>query len=133
RPEVVPALLYLGMHNKDYDAAFGLFERALRADYNGPDAGRALMWMAVTRQRQGRIPEADGFFNDAINRQAPNSVQAGNFMKAYARFLEEQGRQSEAEAMNARAQESWKAARSNAPAGSRIMIDSAYRVGGGTT
>ena len=58
RPEAVPALLYLGMREKDYEQGFNYFQRALNADYNGPDATRALMWMAVTRQRQDRIPEA---------------------------------------------------------------------------
>jgi TonB family protein len=129
RPEVVQALIYLGMGSSDRDTAFSYFQRALNVDYNGPDATRALMWMAIIRQKQDRIPEAEGFFNDAINRGP--STAAGNAMEMYARLMESQGRQSDADAMRARAQETWKASRTTAvPA---AAFASAHKVGGGVT
>jgi TonB family protein len=129
RPEVVPALLYLGMHQTDYEQAFGYFQRALNVDNSGPDATRALMWMALTRQRQDRIPDAEGFFNDAISRGS--SIAAGNAMEMYARLMETQGRKSDADAMHARAQETWKANRP--PATAVPAASTVYKVGGGTS
>jgi len=129
RPEVVPALLALGMREKDYDQAFGYFQRALNADYNGPDATRALMWMGVARQRQGRIPEAEGYFNDAISRTPSRAT--GNAMELYARLMEQQGRMSDAAAMHARAQEAWKT--TNPRVETAAPAQAAVKVGGGVT
>ena len=131
RPEVIPALLYLGMNSKDLDQAFLFFDRALRADYNGADAGRAIMWMGVTRQRQGRAAEAEAHFKDAVARQAPNTTAAGNIMEAYARFLDQDpARQAEASDLHARAQETWMARRAE---GGAPPVSPAFRVGGGVT
>ncbi len=130
RPEVIPALLALGMREKDYEQAFTYFQRALNADYNGPTATRALMWMALTRQRQGRIPEAEGYFNDAISRTP--SAASVDAMKLYARLMQDQGRTSDAAAMQARAQDAWKAVQSpQTPATARSEM--VQRVGGGVS
>src|SRR5262249_20743345 len=89
---------------------------------------RAVMWMAVTRQRQDRIPEADGLFNDAINRQPSRAT--GNAMEMYARLMQQQGRDSDAAAMRARAQDAWKSFQPPSKSASGTSA-SAYRVGGG--
>jgi TonB family protein len=55
RPEVAPALVYLGMQaygKRDYDQATDLLQRAINVAPSGPQAGPAMTWMAAVREAQ---------------------------------------------------------------------------------
>jgi TonB family protein len=55
RPEVAPALVYLGRRaysKRDYAQATELLQRAINVDPAGPQAGPALTWMAAVREAQ---------------------------------------------------------------------------------
>jgi TonB family protein len=59
RPEVAPALVYLGMRaygRRDYTQATDLLQRAINIAPIGPQAGPALTWMAAVREAQAGSP-----------------------------------------------------------------------------
>jgi TonB family protein len=59
RPEVAPALVYLGIRaygKRDYPQSIDLLQRAINTDPNGPQAGPALTWMAAVREAQAGAP-----------------------------------------------------------------------------
>jgi TonB family protein len=99
-PDAATALIDLGtlaLADKvkpDYDLAFGYFERAQTADPT--KAGTALMWMAITRDRQGRAAEAESLLHTALAVEDPNSAQAATIMELYALFLRRNNREDEA-------------------------------------
>jgi TonB family protein len=104
KPEVTPALLYLGkaaIKEKDFERATAYFERAQIADT--ADAGLALMWMAVTQQKQNNVDEAENFYKTALLRQGQNSNAAVPTMLVYANFLRKQKRADDATDLEARA------------------------------
>jgi len=55
RPEVAPALMYLGRRaygKRDYAQATDLLQRAINVAPSGPQAGPAMTWMAAVREAQ---------------------------------------------------------------------------------
>src|SRR5260370_25642065 len=93
RSEAAPALLYLGMREKN-------LEYLKRAQLLDPAlAGQAMMWMAVIREREPNPIEAEALYKAALSAENPNSVEAENTMELYARFLKNQGREDEGTAM----------------------------------
>jgi TonB family protein len=112
RPETAVALLYLGMGRYDKDPAEALdyFQRAQNAAPSGPLAGPAMTWQAMVRQhRDGEAPAAESLYRAALAMEEANSPETAFTMESLAHFLREQGRVSEAEAMEASASEIRKA------------------------
>ncbi len=112
RPETAVALLYLGVSRYDKDPAQALdyFERAQNVAPSGPMAGPAMTWQAMVRQhREGEAPAAESLYRAALAIEEANSPEAALTMEFLAYFLREQGRVSEAEAMEASAGEIRKA------------------------
>jgi TonB family protein len=105
-PEAATALIDLGTlslarrDNPDPEEAFGYFGRAQAAD--PAKAGTALMWMAITRDRQGRAAETESLLHAALGVENPNSEQAATIMQWYASFLSRNNRVEESTAMQAK-------------------------------
>ena len=108
RPETAAALLHLGtaIYGKDPAQALDYFERALNVAPSGPMAGPAMTWQAMVRQhREGEAPAAESLYRAALAIEEANSPDAALTMEFLAHFLREQGRVSEAEALEASAGE----------------------------
>jgi len=83
RPEVAPALVYLGMRaygKRDYAQATDLLQRAINVDPSGPQAGPAMTWMAAVRDAQANGPgigepsirfRADSVYNTTTSKYDP--------------------------------------------------------------
>jgi TonB family protein len=112
RPETAAALLHLGtaIYGKDPAQALDYFERALNVAPSGPLAGPAMTWQAMVRQhREGEAPAAESLYRAALAIEETNSPDAALTMEFLAHFLREQGRVSEAEALESSASEIRKA------------------------
>jgi TonB family protein len=113
QPEVAAALLYLGIidyEKKDNAGALDYFRRAERATPSGSSRGPAISWEAVIRQREeDGAPVAEFLYRSALALEEWNSPEAALTMEFLAHFLREQGRVTEAEAMEASAGEIRKA------------------------
>jgi TonB family protein len=135
RPETAAALLHLGtaIYGKDPAQALDYFQRAQNVAPAGPLAGPAMNWQAMVRQhREGEAPAAESLYRAALAVEETNSPDAALTMEFLAFFLREQGRVSEAEAMEAPASEIRKThvARLSPK---RQATDQASRVGSGVT
>ena len=128
RPEAARALVHLGLAaitKKDFQHAADDFQHALRVD---PDhAGFALMWMAVVRQAERNIDQAEALYQKALALQDPKSPEAATILKVYAQFLQRQGRTKEAGELDTRAIAVQKANAKPTPAASAGV----YQVGAG--
>ena len=128
RPEVAPALLYLGAQTFDRGdnaGAEALFQRLLNVAPHGESAGRALNWLGILH---GGDSNAEQYFQRAAAELEPGSSAAFNTLMNYSRLLRRQNRLDEAERLEARAQASARAAAPNATPSAGV-----YRVGGGVT
>ena len=103
RPEAASALVHLGLAvwKRDLILALDYFQKAQAAD--PAHAGPALMWMAMIRERQGGIEEAESLFKDALAQEDPNSAEAALTNELYATFLDRRSRADEAAVLRARA------------------------------
>lgn len=135
KPEAAPALIYLGLiagAKKDFDQAFDYFERAKLVD--SAKSGEAMMWMAVAREHQGNMDDADFLFRKALAVEDPNSPEAATVMRVYAQFMEQQGREDEAKSMRDQALAIRKAQGARAIATVRASASpNVYRIGNGVT
>jgi TonB family protein len=135
RPETAVALLYLGISRYPAEPAQALdyFERAQNVAPSGPVAGPAMTWQAVVKQhREGEAPAAESLYRAALAIEQANSPEAALTMEFLVHFLREQGRVSEAEAMEASASEIRKA-RVARLSPKREATAQASRVGSGVT
>jgi TonB family protein len=133
RSETAVALLYLGIsrYGKDPVQALDYFERAQNVAPSGPQAGPAMTWQAMVRQHQeGETPAAESLYRAALAVEEANSPEAALTTEFLAHFLREQGRVSEAEAMEASASEIRKAHVAHLSP-KRQTADQASRVGSG--
>jgi TonB family protein len=126
RPEAAPALIYLGESaiKRNFAQADEYLQLAQHADPS--QAGRATMWMAVARSREGDAGGAETLFQSAISRQDPKSTFAVTTLMAYSQFLKKQGRNDEAQEMAARASATQKEI-----AAKPTFSSDAYRIGPG--
>src|SRR5258708_1599915 len=88
RPEAAAALVHFGaaaLGARDFPKAVDYFQHAQRVDPS--EAGTAVMWMALTRERSGEINDAEALFKQALGLQDPSSLQAAVTIKLYAHFL----------------------------------------------
>ena len=131
RPEIAPALLYLGVRalgTANPLAAEGFFERILKVDPKGPQAGPALSWLANMRPQDPA--RAESLYKQALALENPKSIEAVDTLRKYSTFLRGQGRAQEATALEQQARE--------AQAGTRNVQGAAlpagvYRMGTGIT
>jgi TonB family protein len=133
RSETAAELLRLGIdrYGKDPAQALDYFERALNVALSGPVAGPAMTWQAVVRQhREGEAPAAESLYRAALAFEETNSPEAALTMEFLAHFLREQGRASEAEAIEAHASEIRKSHVAQLSR-KRQATDQAAKVGGG--
>jgi TonB family protein len=133
RPETAAALLYLGIsrYGKDPAQALDYFLRAQNIAPSGPVAGPAMTWQAMVGQhRDGEAPAAESLYRAALAVEETNSPEAALTMEFLAHFLREQGRVSEAEAMEAPAGEIRKSHVAQLSR-KRQATDQASRVGSG--
>lgn len=104
KPEAVEALTALGamaFTRKDLETAEHYLQKAQLLD--PAKAGVAMMWMAMVRERENRVPEAESLFQAAIAIQEKNSQEAATSMELYAYLLNQIGRADEATLMKDRA------------------------------
>jgi TonB family protein len=130
RPEAAPAYMHLGtmaLVRKDFEGAISSFQEAQIADPG--KAGAVMMWMGLTRQRQGDMLEAESLFRGALALQDEKSTEAATTLQLYSQLLQQLNRTDEAALMRNRAAEARKSASAQAPkplsTGGGI-----YRVGG---
>jgi TonB family protein len=95
RPEAVPALMYLGIRQRNPEEAMEYLRKAERLD--PAQAGPARMWMALVRERQQKPEEAEELYKSALAVEKPESADAENTLQLYARFLKQQGRDEDAQ------------------------------------
>lgn len=110
RPEAAPALIYQGVINissKNYVQASAYFQKAQNLDPK--QAGPAQMWMAVLREREQNLPEAEALYRNALAVEEAGSDEAATNMELYSSFLKERGREEEAQSMSERASQIRKA------------------------
>jgi TonB family protein len=115
-PEAAPALLYLGVRalgSNNPLAAQGFFERVLKIDPRGPQAGSALAWLAGMRWSDDPAG-AESLYKQALDVENPNSVEAVDVLRKYSMFLRRQGRSEEAAAQEQRARATQSATRGGA-------------------
>jgi TonB family protein len=97
RPEAAAALIDLGtaaLRKKDTQTAIEYFQRAQTADSNHP--ATATMWLAVVREQQQSLDEAESLYKQALASQDQKAAPAATTMELYAQFLKRQGRTDEA-------------------------------------
>jgi len=149
QPAIAPALLYLGVRALGQGnrlAAEGFFQRVVKVDPRGPQAGPALSWLATMRAAAGHAPdllapllpgdaaEAEDLFKQALAAENPQSLESAETLRRYAMFLRSQGRREEATEMENRAGEAQRGVTT-----SRFAIQppalgaGVYRVGGGVS
>jgi TonB family protein len=107
RPESAPALLYLGVRALGTGnplAAQGFFERLLKIDPKGPQAGPALSWLATMRTDDPA--GAESLYKQALALENPKSVEAVDTLRKYSVLLHRQGRLEEAAALELQARDS---------------------------
>ena len=112
RPETAEAILYLGttMFGKNPTQALDYFQRAQNVAPSGSVAGRAMTWQAFVRQIQDDgAATAESRYRAALVVEEVNSPDAALTMEFLARFLREQGRVGEADALETSAREIRKA------------------------
>jgi TonB family protein len=101
RSESAPALMYLGIRKKNPAEAIDLLEKAKNLDPTL--AGPAMMWMALMREREGNLAEAETLYRSALAMENPDSADAVNTMELYSRLLKKLGRDDDGKAMQDRA------------------------------
>jgi TonB family protein len=129
-PQAAPALLYLGtaaLIKKNYSQATEYFQHAQQID--AASAGMALMWSAIVMEKQNNNDEADALFRRAVAQQYPKSPEAATILTVYSRFLNTQGRESEAAELDTRAAALRKSP--PAPPSQSELPAGVYRIGGG--
>ena len=133
RAEAAPALLYIGMRKKNPPEAIELLEKAKNLDT--ALAGPATMWMALMREREGNLTEAETLYRSALAIENPDSADAVNTMALLARLLKTQAREEEAKALNDHASVVMKTMSSSDQARpSRVQsVSRVLKIGGGVT
>lgn len=104
KPESIDAHTALGVFaflRKDMTAAEEHFKKAQLLDPGKADA--ATMWLAMVRQKENRVAEAEALFQSALAIQPANSQEAATTMELYAYLLEHANRNDEATVMKGRA------------------------------
>ncbi len=105
RPETAPALLYLGIisFQKAPDQAVNYLQRSINADPKGPNVAEAMAWMGLAREAKGDLVEAESLLSRAASMDSEATPKHALVMEMFADFLKGEGRDGEAEGLQARA------------------------------
>lgn len=135
RPEIAPALQYLGIkafRERNYLAAEGFFERMVALDPNGPQAGRALTWLGNIKARDPEsFADAEALYQKALAVENPPTVDTIDTLRNYAYLLKRMGRTEEAFAADARSREIQDTALKNRP--KQALAKDVYRTSDGAS
>ena len=126
RPEIVPALLYLGVRalgTNNQLAAEGFFERILKIDPKGPQAGPALSWLATMKSDPA---DAESLYKEALALENPTSVEAVDTLRKYSVLLRLSDRKDESSALEEQAKQAQTGTRNVA---STPLPPGVYRMG----
>lgn len=129
--ETALALIHLGiieLATKNAAQAINDFEQAQRADSG--QAAVAEMWMAIGQQSQKNLEAADGFYQNALAAEDPNSAAAATTMELYAQLLREKGDGEKAKTIQEQAAAVRKEQAAQALSRSQISSPDVYRIGG---
>ncbi len=132
KPEIGPALLYLGIRALgagDRLAAQGFFERILHIDAKGPQAGPALTWLATMRTDDPGA--AESLFKQALALESPTSLDSVETLRKYSTLLRRQGRHEEAADLDLRARDAQTGTRADPQA--EALPPGVFRAGNGVT
>ena len=97
RPEAARARLHLGiaaLSRENFSEAIADLRDAQRIDSS--QAGLATMWIAVVRQREGDVDQAETLYRSALSQQDPNSAEAVTIRLLFSQFLRYRDRANEA-------------------------------------
>jgi len=133
RPETAPVFLYLGimyLGSKDYTRATENLERARSMDLTL--AGPVLMWTALMQERQGQLDLAEASYKAALSAENADTLARAETLTLYRRFLEQHGRDAEAQALPA-PETAFRNARSSSKTASSSGSTGVKRVGGGVS
>jgi len=125
RPEAARAWTGLGISsilNKNLAQAAEDLEKAQGFD---PKSGAVLLWMAVVRDRQGNVNEAEALFRKSLAIQDPKSADGVVIARAYGHFLRKMGQTEEAREIAASVATVPGATKAEKTAGATV-----YRIGG---
>lgn len=131
RPEIAPALLYLGvraMGSGNILAGQGFFERIVKIDPKGPPAGPALSWLATGRVKTDPAG-AEELFKQALEAEGTTSREYVDTVRKYSLLLRKLGRVEESQALEDRAREAQLGMRQ--PARPQDLPPGVYSAGGG--
>jgi TonB family protein len=135
RPEIATALLYLGvraMGSGNILAGEGFFERVVKIDPKGPQAGPALSWLASMRAKKDPAG-AEELFKQALEAENPTSLEYVDTLRKYSLLVRKMGREADAQDLEARAREAQTSHSSDRRGAAKPLEAGVYRVGGGVT
>jgi TonB family protein len=135
-PETAPGLIYLAtrtLGKKDPIAAESFIDRALTVANKGSIAGRALTVKGNIALANGLPGVAELNYLQALAQDPPESTEAALTMETYAKFLTEQSRTGEAEALQKEALAIRRAHVAEISAKLHSPGGGTQRVGGGVT
>ncbi len=133
RPEIAPALLYLGvraMGSGNKLAGQGFFERIVKIDPKGPQAGPALSWLASMRAKEDPAG-AEELFKQALDAESPTSLDYVDTLRKYSLLVKKLGRTDEYQQLENRARDAQFARQGQKPADA--LPQGVYRMGQGIT
>ena len=105
QPESAQAIIPLALthiKDKNFDEGERMLERAITVDPRS--AARATMWLAVVREKQDRLEDADRLYRSAFSLAAPQSEDAATILELHAQLLRTQSKPEEAGEFGERAQ-----------------------------
>jgi len=135
RAEIAPALLYLGvraMGSGNKLAAEGFFERVVKIDPKGQQAGPALSWLASMRAKLDPAG-AEELFKQALASENPTSLEYVDTLRKYSLLVKKLGREADAQELEARAREAQTSHSADRRAAAKPLDAGVFRVGGGVT
>jgi TonB family protein len=135
RPEIASALLYLGvraMGSGNILAGEGFFERVIKIDPKGPQAGPALSWLASMRAKNDPAG-AEDLFKQALEAENPTSLEYVDTLRKYSLLVRKMGREADSQELEARAREAQMSHSSDRRGAAKPLDAGVYRVGGGVT
>lgn len=100
RPEAANAFLYLGIVASGDNRAKELLQRAKALDISL--TGPALMWTGLMQERQNQPDEAESEYKAALAAETADSLETVETLTLYERFLRQQNRDVDAEAIETR-------------------------------
>jgi TonB family protein len=96
-PEAATALIHKGIlevASQDYAQAAADLSKASSLDTT--KSAQANLWLAISAQRQGKLPDAESFYRSSLAMQDPNSPAAATGMELLSALLRQQHRLKEA-------------------------------------